>query len=692
MFHLFPDQCPPDEEEPVALDDAEIIRENTKLLREDLWGNGFRPVAVASITTPCTSPGKQPLAAGWQDSARLDPPKDAKEAVEDAALNTGILCDGLRPVDIDVNKADLVAAIRDKAVEILGDGAPVRFRDGSPRILMLYRAAEGEPKKTKVWNKATKDAVEILGHGQQFVADGLHHTGALIQWEGDRRPDFGAPRESLPAVTEEQIEDFLAEVADILGCEAPAPAPLPSILPSTVGASSSRMTIEDVRSALERISAEDYDQWIRVVSAVLTVDDGFDGFMAVDEWSRTSIKYDPQKVRRKWNVLRSNPLSRVSAGTLVHLARETDPEWRIPSTVRPTMAMLAAQKPALPAAKPVSNPFAGLDGVYSETDLFNQPPPKWLVPGLLLENTVAMIYGPPRSYKSFIVLDLAMSLSRGMEWNGKQLEKMPVLYLAAEGGNGMGMRMEAWSRHNGVFGQDGWFGVIKHPIDLTSVSEVGNLISRLKGTGTKLLVIDTLARCSGDADENSASEMKAAIDGAMALKDALGCTVLLVHHSGKDAARGPRGSNRLLGDLDTVGVVTREDNIVTLTLNKQKDAEEGEPIRFEARKIDLPLRPGYEPMSSLVMTQPKAAEVGETIPAQEADAIMLASVLPVGQTVTISKSLGMVGWPRGTASYARAKRAVPAEGTTVQTNQGTRRISRVADGSEHGSLLVEEVV
>ena len=49
-----------------------------------------------------------------------------------------------------------------------------------------------------------------------------------------------------------------------------------------------------------------------------------------------------------------------------------------------------------------------------------------------------------------------------------------------------------------------------------------------------------------------------------------GCAVLAVHHSGKDAARGMRGSSSLLGLSDTVLAMTASEALLTLKVEKAK--------------------------------------------------------------------------------------------------------------------------
>jgi hypothetical protein len=183
-------------------------------LRAELWDAGFRPVPVFNANASVASPGKQPLGQEWQVDARRDPPFCATSPAVAHALNTGILADGLRPIDLDIDDRDKARRCAALAISMLGE-APTRTRQGSPRSLMLYRAAAGEPAKRTLTGashtKSNSCKIEVLGHGQQFVAFGRHPSGADLAWFPE------APghelRDGLPAVTEDQIQAFLEACA-----------------------------------------------------------------------------------------------------------------------------------------------------------------------------------------------------------------------------------------------------------------------------------------------------------------------------------------------------------------------------------------------------------------------------------------------------------------------------------------------
>jgi hypothetical protein len=107
-------------------------------------------------------------------------------ACSEEALNTGILCEGLRIVDVDVDDAAKAAEIERLAQQYLPPGALIRRRSNSPRFALVYRAAEGAPRKRKIGIGGR--AVEVLGAGQQLVVHGVHSTGVLIEWDNGRSP------------------------------------------------------------------------------------------------------------------------------------------------------------------------------------------------------------------------------------------------------------------------------------------------------------------------------------------------------------------------------------------------------------------------------------------------------------------------------------------------------------------------
>jgi hypothetical protein len=109
-------------------------------LRWGLWEGGFRPVALKTGD-------KMPMVREWTERARRSPPADADDPPRSDLLNTGILADGLRIIDVDIDDYSVASTIRTLALVMLGSNALIRTRENVGRCALVYRAESGEPPK-----------------------------------------------------------------------------------------------------------------------------------------------------------------------------------------------------------------------------------------------------------------------------------------------------------------------------------------------------------------------------------------------------------------------------------------------------------------------------------------------------------------------------------------------------------------
>lgn len=227
---------------------------------------------------------------------------------------------------------------------------------------------------------------------------------------------------------------------------------------------------------------------------------------------------------------------------------------------------------------------------YSEDEQDAMPEPSWLIPDLLPNEATVLLYGPSGSYKSFISLDIALTLASGTEKLGYTGQAVEVVYAAAEGPRSVSrMRRPAWRLAHSIQGPMKFSLITDVPMVFRpeACKEFCDAIEA-RGLHPRLVVIDTLARAMAGMNENDAKDAGQLIEAVEFIKRKFGCTVLVVHHSGKEGERGARGSSALFAGFDAVYEVEAHKVAKALSLHcrKQKDADERKtPWTFEGKTV-----------------------------------------------------------------------------------------------------------
>jgi len=174
-----------------------------------------------------------------------------------------------------------------------------------------------------------------------------------------------------------------------------------------------------------------------------------------------------------------------------------------------------------------------------------------------------------------------------------------VLYLAYEGTGGLVKRAQALRQHYGT--ADVPFYVVPAAFNLREQAGRQDLACVL-GTLPEhpaLIVIDTFARALMGGDENSAQDVGAFNGAVQALIESTGACVLILHHTGKDKNRGPRGSSALQGAIDTEIEIDGH----ALTPTKQRDIETGAPIGFKLVPLVVGIDEDGDTLTSCIVQQ-----------------------------------------------------------------------------------------
>jgi hypothetical protein len=206
-------------------------------------------------------------------------------------------------------------------------------------------------------------------------------------------------------------------------------------------------------------------------------------------------------------------------------------------------------------------------------------PPKWLIEGALTEGAVGFIAGQPKSFKSWIALDMAISIATGSDFldHFRVPEPGPVLYIQEEDPlitlKARALKIWAGKRVDKLRMEDGL--VTWEPSkdelgsfdpDIALYIKQGVVISDeawqvwldemlaagLNGVPYKLVIADTLMRIAGDVDENRSLEMMTKVYKPLnLLSEKHGVGVQVVHHMRKSNKNdnSERGGQLMLGSV-----------------------------------------------------------------------------------------------------------------------------------------------
>ena len=214
---------------------------------------------------------------------------------------------------------------------------------------------------------------------------------------------------------------------------------------------------------------------------------------------------------------------------------------------------------------------------------------RYLVKGLIPRTGLTVVWGPPKSGKSFKVLDLVMHVALNRLYRDRRVHPGTVIYCAFEGQIGIEARCAAFRKK---FLQDHHDPVpfYLEPVTLDLVKDAPELIRVIRRTlGNEkpvVIVLDTLNR-SLRGSESSDEDMSAYIRAADSLREAFDCAVIIVHHCGIDGTR-PRGHTSLTGAADAQLSVSRDAaGSIVMTVEYMKDGAPGDTIVSRLENVEV---------------------------------------------------------------------------------------------------------
>lgn len=481
----------------------------------------------------------------------------------------------IRALDIDVSDRDKVSDI----VEFIGGelnwlGLPLRSRSNSSKCLLAFEMLGEFPKRVM---KVEGGIIEFLANGQQFIAHGTHPSGVRYEWDW-------LEHETFPVLQIEEFEALWGALVKRYALETPSESSLRNPLSGDGVIAALNDPIAEYLGKLDHITGIGKEGQVFIRCP-------FEHEHTEQIEGGTSTAYLPAGNRDyaqgHFSCLHSHCASREDEDFLDAIGYRAADFEIIPNETTEEEAR-----------------SSGRFDIVKALDFSKKPPVNWLIKGILPEKGAYQFYGPSGAGKTFAVLDMVLSLCRGINWNGhKTTKKCKVVYICAEGAGGFISRLKVYAHEYKIDLGNVDLGIIADTPNFRDIKDIRILAEKIRAFGeVDIIIVDTLAQVTAGADENSGKDMSIALKHCDELRRLTGAASGLIHHAGKDLSRGARGWSGIKAVLDAEFCISKkEDGTHNFWVDKMKDGPDGFGYDFELASIIYGEDTDGDPLSSCVV-------------------------------------------------------------------------------------------
>jgi len=365
-----------------------------------------------------------------------------------------------------------------------------------------------------------------------------------------------------------------------------------------------------------------YHPWIHVGMALHhEFEGGYEGLELWDEWSAAGTEYKGlEDLEKHWITFDNHKEGGLHTLDTLRAKVRNKPATldEFQDEVEKQLAIAEAAAAPVVDAAPVADDASGegvvgrdLAPIASEKPMFQfqslddfmkRPAPQWIIKGFLPRAALGVLYGASGSGKSFLALDMAISVARGENWRGARTKQGAVGYIVAEGAGGFTSRVQAYCTANDIAPAEIPLKMLGGAPNLMLHKVAAGLAAALIMCGPLSVVfVDTYARVMGGGNENEAKDTNTIVANCALIHELTGALVVLIHHSGKDAAKGARGSGALKAAADVELEVVRLKDYRALTVSKMKDADDGGEYHFKLANVAIGEDEDGEELTSCVV-------------------------------------------------------------------------------------------
>lgn len=244
---------------------------------------------------------KKPYSSGWQFTPDWSEEQfDTMHEMRQFETGYGVLVNGLLVVDVDARNGGVASfdkLCKDLHIDLLGlSGLAVRTGSGGGSMHLYFKAPDAV-----AMVQAHKDypGIDFKTSGYVVGPSSLHASGSIYETMHGHPDDIQpAPHKLVELLKKADYHrtEYNGEPLDV--------------------------TEQDIAEMLSyyKNTDVDYEEWIRVGMAIHDATGG-NGFALWDDWSKTSDKYDPAMMQRKWHSFGKSS-SVVTIATIIHHAKQ----------------------------------------------------------------------------------------------------------------------------------------------------------------------------------------------------------------------------------------------------------------------------------------------------------------------------------------------------------------------------------
>lgn len=528
-------------------------------LTADLLPVVANPKAVVSENSSIKQLGKLPSIynknrkviglTGWTD--RISTAQDIDTWSKEPDYGICLTGKTIKFFDIDIDDRDISAKIAFFIAERLGV-LPMRTRANSGKLLLAFALPGEFPKRTL---KTKHGVIEFLANKQQAVVAGTHTSGARYTW-------LPALPDEIPEITPAQFEKCWLELSAAFGIADPDEGSIRNPVSST-------NFLPDPVADFLLANWENYgigkEHEVRIRCP-------FKDDHSVDNGPSETVYF-----RAGTRDYEQGNFACLHA----HCQDKTNSDFEI-----------ATSYTASDFEEIKDDPQTTTQFTPIRADIFAaRPPVQWLIKNILPRDGLGMTYGGSGDGKTFVIVDMVLSLCLGKPWNGHKTVQGHCVYICAEGAGGFTSRLRAYAQQyeHDLKNIGDYLTIIPETPNFRTDKDVKAIAQAMNNLPYKvdLIIIDTLAQVTPGADENTGKDMSIAIRHTELLGSLTGATPHLIHHAGKDENKGARGWSGMKGPLAVQFAVSREGDNRLFWIAKLKDGRDGFGYNFRLQDVAI---------------------------------------------------------------------------------------------------------